>query len=618
MLFESLATLAALELPQAGGGGGFGGGGGGGGGGGSGDGGLIIYLLMRLVIEAPLIGIPLLIFVIIMFAKSGQEGKRRFQDRVIRKNRPKRDAGTSRRAAAKLKREDPDFSEQRFLIRARKAFRKAQDSWCAQDLELLRPFVSDGVFERFSLQIEEQKLDGWRQGMEHLRVDAPTIAHIESGEHFDTITVSIPFSSDIHRLSQKTGKKISGSSLPRDSFREYWSFVRRRGAKTKNADGLIEGMCPNCGADLAMNKSARCGTCECVARSGQFDWVLSEITQSSVWTPNHEFRIPGLRDYMESDPGINSQLLEDRTSVAFWRMAAADRKGDSGPLECISTDELCESLRSKYAVPDGTRKYRADSAVGSVRTLDLRSGDDFDHATVEVVWDGVRATTQVDGTRELDKTRLRRTSLFILRRRSGQTTRLEDVFTTAHCQSCGAHDPGGTEALCAYCDAPRRGNKSTWLVHQILGRRTPEAREWLRAGKREAQPEAPTQISVSSPASADALLAWSAALIQADGEVSPAERRAVDSLAKRVGVPEYRVRELLDGPAQEELELDVRDSKSGPAWLGALFELALADGRLERDELRFLKHAATTLGVTPKEFKAIQKRTRTHLYQESR
>jgi len=92
----------------------------------------------------------------------------------------------------------------------------------------------------------------------------------------------------------------------------------------------------------------------------------------------------------------------------------------------------------------------------------------------------------------------------------------------------------------------------------------------------------------------------------------------VDSLAKRVGVPEYRVRELLDGPAQEELELDVRDSKSGPAWLGALFELALADGRLERDELRFLKHAATTLGVTPKEFKAIQKRTRTHLYQESR
>ena len=41
---------------------------------------------------------------------------------------------------------------------------RQRESWCNQQLEPLRPFVSDGVFERFSLQIEEQKEDGWRQG----------------------------------------------------------------------------------------------------------------------------------------------------------------------------------------------------------------------------------------------------------------------------------------------------------------------------------------------------------------------------------------------------------------------------------------------------------------------
>ena len=68
-----------------------------------------------------------------------------------------------------------------------------------------------------------------------------------------------------------TGKRIPGSKLPRDSFTEMWSFLRRRGAKTPSGEGRIEGKCPNCGAPLSMEQSARCGTCECLARSGQFD-----------------------------------------------------------------------------------------------------------------------------------------------------------------------------------------------------------------------------------------------------------------------------------------------------------------------------------------------------------
>ncbi len=102
----------------------------------------------------------------------------------------------------------------------RAAFHKAQESWCAQNLEPLRPFVSDGVFERFSLQIEEQREDGWRQGMDDLGCQLLSIAHVETGTHFDTVTVHIPFTADIHGLDLTTGKHVSGSRLPRKTFVE--------------------------------------------------------------------------------------------------------------------------------------------------------------------------------------------------------------------------------------------------------------------------------------------------------------------------------------------------------------------------------------------------------------
>ncbi|MCP3984800.1 MAG: hypothetical protein GY723_10455 [bacterium] len=73
-----------------------------------------------------------------------------------------------------------------------------------------------------------------------------------------------------------------------------------------------------------------------------------------------------------------------------------------------------------------------------------------------------------------------------------------------------------------------------------------------------------------------------------------------------------------EGSTDEELDFDERDQKQGRAWFGALFELALVDGKLDKDELRFMEHAAQTLGVTRREFQQIRARTRSALYRDSR
>jgi len=620
VLQASLPLLTSiLHAYQAGGGGSFGGGGGGGGGG-DGDGVFFLfYFLIRLAVEVPIVGVPVLILVVFVFITGSRKGWFRHQERTIRRARPALVRNRSAARAAQLMTGDPGFDAARFLTRVERAFGIAQRSWCSQDLDLLRPFVTDGVHERFSLQIEEQREDGWRQELEDLRTGELSIQHLEEGLHFDTLSVRIPFHARIHRLAIETGERISGATLARTDFVECWSFVRRRGAKTMAKQGLIEGYCPNCGAPLEMNQSANCASCGCLALSGEFDWVLAEITQASEWRTQSEAAIPGFAAYVECDPGLSIQLLEDRASVAFWRKCAADRMGDPAPLARLSEATFPERYAATLG-PGGqrARTYMGDCAVGSVRTLGLIDGDEHDRAIVEVVWDGRRARLTTGGERELERERRLHKSLFIFRRASGAQTHTSEAFTSAHCHTCGAPDPGGTAPLCPYCEAPRSGDASTWLLHDILAPGSPKALNLTSELRDLGRRRPPAANAPTSQLSASGLFRWASALVIADGKVDATEREALESLAAKHGLPADRVQDFLGTATSESGVPAPRDTLEARSWLRALVELALADGSLDKNEERFLRHAAQRLGVSQGELATLRRSTRKELYRDSR
>jgi len=613
-------ALLALAFLQAGGGGSFGGGGGGGGDGGDGDGLLwVLYWLIRLAIEVPLIGVPLLVFALVIAVVGSRKGWWKHQERTIRRAQPQRLSHRSAQQAQTLRGLDAAFDEARFLARVRAAFEKAQSSWCRQELEPLRAFVSDGVFERFTLQIEEQKLDGWRQGMDAIRIGKLAILHVEPGQHFDTLSVLIPFEARIDRRSLADGAPIAGSQLPVDEFRECWSFVRRRGARSSNGEGLMEGRCPNCGAPLLLNQSARCGQCECLVRSGQFDWVLAEITQFSEWKPESEAQVPGLAHFAQRDPGFNLQLLEDRASLAFWRLCAAQRAGSIDPLTRIASPALCARYLAAL-VPEagGTRTYTGECAVGSVRSLGLLGGEPADRAVVEVVWDGRSARVSADGKRTLETRRHLRRTLFVFTRRAGTLTQLEDTLTTATCRSCGAHDVGGTRPDCPWCGAPRADASTQWMLAEIQERGAAQALlEELARLRALPPPLPPASARAPRPESAAGLLTWAAALARSDGDLDEREQRAVHALGARLSMQPARVAEILHddlagtGPAAD-------DQAQGREWFHTLAELSLADGSLSKAERGFLNHAADRLGMSHREAEHALAAARTKLYGESR
>lgn len=187
---------------------------------------------------------------------------------------------------AALKQKDPSFDEQNFKDKAVTAFQKVQYAWEKKDMEIARAFVTDSIMQRYTVQLQQLKDKHWTNKMENVAVGSTSIADVSQDEKFDKITVQIEASAADYTLDDMTGKIVKGSQTP-THFTEYWTFLRSKSAHTDANKSLKDSKCPSCGASLEVSATGKCNYCGSIVSSGEYDWVLSEITQKGDWDRKH-------------------------------------------------------------------------------------------------------------------------------------------------------------------------------------------------------------------------------------------------------------------------------------------------------------------------------------------
>ncbi|MGA2441090.1 MAG: TIM44-like domain-containing protein [Tepidisphaeraceae bacterium] len=589
---------ATVVLGRAGGGEGFGGGGGGDGGGGGGGGGIgwLIYFWIRFCIEYPYVGLPVTGVVLLVLYKSHQGGLAAYQGSVIRRGADAADDNRVGEAAAAMMRADPGFSIDRFAQRARLAFMKIQQSWCGQDLGAVRPFVSDGVYERFSLQIEEQKALGYRDQMEQVAVGAVSLVEFTEGNVFDVATVRIEAQAADYRVSLHDGRRISGPGAV-EPFVEFWSWVRRHGFKGDSSKpGLIEGNCPNCGAAVEINQSAKCKNCQAILRSGEFDWVLTEITQQSEWRRGRHGLAPGTADYQQKDPGFNRADVEDSASVMFWRKAMSDRVGKIDPLRKMATEEFCAAYAGGLRPEaDGSRAYFGDCAVGGAHLLGVVPGAAQDSAVVEIAWEGERMIAHAGQTPQKTGQRIQTHSLYILTRKAGLTSDPGYSISSAHCPNCGAAITSDTSPGCSFCGTVLNDGTRGWVLSTITSAASDLGRQWTAGIATAAEGTVAHQKTISRVG----VLAWTVKMVAADGTVDASEREILRSLAAKCHVEPIRLDQMIEMALAGRLGIpDPPDKETALVWLTTMAATAMAEGRLRPQEAKILSRAAQRFGFT--------------------
>ena len=495
-----LLMLTAYAAGRAGGGEGYNGGGGsghggggGGGSGGGGGGGQLIFDLIWLCVSHPVLGIPLLIVIAVAFyyfqqsassVPTASAGGPNVADTVV---------DTTGSPAADLvstiQSHDPNFDPNAFCNRVAAGFLKLQSAWCNQNLQEVRPFISDGIHERFSLQFAEQKAQGYHDRMDGVGIDQLMISDANSDEIYDELSVRIVAHAADYKVSMRDGRPVEGVPAM-DQFTEIWSFLRRRGSATVlGKPGLLEGNCPNCGAPIELNESANCKNCNALLRSGEYDWVLSEITQALEWEAGGHNAVPGLAALRQRDPEVNVQSLEDRASVIFWRKAAADRIGKLDPMFKVTTPAYGQNYAARLKPQPGLpRTYYGQSAVGSVDVLGFLPGDQqtpgnnesVDRALVAVKWSGFKFVVQADRSARTVEGNLPHHTLFVLIRKTSARTDVAKGISSAHCPNCGAPESGGTTGSCEFCGTALNDGSNGWVLDNILGFSDPGAQQMLR------------------------------------------------------------------------------------------------------------------------------------------
>jgi predicted nucleic acid-binding Zn ribbon protein len=256
--------------------------------------------------------------------------------------------------------------------------------------------------------------------------------------------------------------------------------MRRHGTSRDPAKpGLIEGHCPNCGGAIEMNQAANCRYCGALLRSGEFDWVLAEITQATEWSGQRWRDVTGTHMALPGDPGFNRLDLEDRASVMFWRKIMSDRIGKIDPVRKIASNAFCDDYQKHLQpAPDGTRNFFGDCAVGSVRLMGVIPAHPLDTAVVQIAWEGQRTVVGPRGPAPAAGQRLQTRTLYILQRNSGVSSDPGKSVSSAHCPRCGAPMTADTSSACSACGALLNDPSLGWILTEITSAQSPHGQQW--------------------------------------------------------------------------------------------------------------------------------------------
>ncbi|MCK5115662.1 MAG: TIM44-like domain-containing protein [Candidatus Aegiribacteria sp.] len=614
LLVSILLVLSSPAYARAGGGGSYGSGGGGGSYGGSSgssrsyngsggssgrSGGEYVFFFA---------------FIIVVLLLVGGKAKGEYESRTISradKLRRQQDLQEMQNALDALKQRDPRFSKKTFLKNVSTAFIALQKAWSNQDLSSVRQFISDGIDERFGLQIEMQKAEGYRNKMENISVKNMNIVGVYSDSHFDTIHVEITAKADDTDVDLKTGKRIRrNSSSP---FTEYWSFLRMPGVQTLEGKGLVEGFCPNCGASIKLNDTGKCENCDSVLTSGEYDWVLAEITQSMEWNIVSDMSlIPGFESMEIVDPAFNLQHIEDRTSVIFWRLTKSWFTNDVSYARKVTLPSFIEGLQKQLSTTRTEKGWLffKDAAVGAVEVQSIVPGsmNHMDRIEVLVKWSGIDSRMNDDGKVSVIGRKKIRQRIFTLVRKYGTATVVNQSLRSSHCPNCGAPYEGGPTGECEYCGKPLNDGSQNWILESV---------------KRFSAPRITTSraIAVTEPSSLVSpvlLLLSIVKAMYADREVSEKEKKNLLAFALKRQISTEQLREIIETVKSGQDSLPSPGSLAeAREILAAMARMILADGKLTSGEKDLLRTYGKSQGLVWMDVKRIISRQKKFLFKEA-
>jgi len=584
-------AIAGNAYATAGGAGGGGGGGSSGGGGGGSDlVGLVLELLWDIIFHLPfpynIITIAILVLIVWRFGGevTGQVRASSGLNRIPSYQKPRPKAFNLPYAFLQRNR---DFSQQLFLRKAETAFNGIQDAWMKQDLTAVRRWISDGVWQRFNTQFGMMRALGQTNTMSNLRIQKIFIDDIQQDGIYDIIDVGIHFTVNDNFVSARYPQLNQVGFL---EAIEYWTFIRKSGVEEK--DIYHSNHCPSCGALLPTNMGeiARCENCGTVSTLGDYDWVLSEITQADDYA-NDPIKLEKtgkltqrIRKALGQATDFSVQLIEDKASNAYFQIMAAIAEQKPEKMRRFVDDGLFDrlTLAINQQVPFVFNRLY----LNNVTLMDYFRQNNGDNLVLSFKYTAQRVDISDGNLRYIDLGLYANNEIMILSRNVGAGIAKGSLY--AHtCPACGAPVGDTLDLKCSYCGSLLNSTQHEWIVTQIL--KTWEYETLIKQQDLERTTKVETQdldllFKVRDYAFNNLMM-----MIGIDGAITEEEMKFAYKLSKKLGYDENKVAAVFGLAQNRKLTLRMpEDRKRAIKVFRVMEKAAAADGNISAVEQALL------------------------------
>lgn len=173
---------------------------------------------------------------------------------------------------------DPNFNEDAFCEKLSNLYVKMQEGWQNKDIEPLRPYFTDAYFNQMLKQLDGLRRQGVTNRVERIAVlGVQPLGYVRKNNE-DHIIVELRTRITDYTVRDSDNSVVSGSP-DKQLFMTYeWDLCRASGQKTEVHEGMNVITCPNCGASVDINASAKCPYCDSVITIGASDWAICRIS----------------------------------------------------------------------------------------------------------------------------------------------------------------------------------------------------------------------------------------------------------------------------------------------------------------------------------------------------
>ena len=177
-------------------------------------------------------------------------------------------------AYAKL---DPNFSAADLQERLSNIYVQMQNGCTDRNIEALRPYFTDALYQQFDRQIKALIANRQINRVERIAVlDVNLRGFFQEGGD-DHLVAELKTRITDYTVNEDTGALIAGSQTAEKFMTYEWDLSRPTGTLTEKAGAVTERHCPNCGAPLSVNESAKCPFCDSVITFLDHDWTVYAV-----------------------------------------------------------------------------------------------------------------------------------------------------------------------------------------------------------------------------------------------------------------------------------------------------------------------------------------------------